>query len=86
MSCPESRVHAARHGVRPKRLKAELPTGRGTDAPVAAARFGVLPMPPTRGEVTDGRQPVPTIVCRGRAAARPHLFLRAARADLRGHA
>ena len=41
---------------------------------MAAARFGVLPMPPTRGEVTDGRQPVPTIVGRVRAAARPHLF------------
>ena len=40
---------------------------------MAAARFGVLPMPPTRGEVTDGQQPVPTIVGRVRAAARPHL-------------
>ena len=68
MSCPESRGHAARHGVRPKRLKAELPTGRGPDAPVAAARFGVLPMPPRRGEVTDGRQPVPTIVGRVRGS------------------
>ena len=28
---------------------------------------------PTRGEVTDRRQPVPTIVGRVRAAARPHL-------------
>ena len=59
--------------MRPSRLKAELPTGRGPDAPVAAARFGVMPMPPTRREVTDGRQPVPTIVGRVRAAARPHL-------------
>ncbi len=40
---------------------------------MAAARFGVLPMPTTRGEVTDGRQPVPTILGRVRAAARPHL-------------
>ncbi len=47
--------------------------GRGPDAPVAAARVGVLRMPPRRGEVTDGRQPVPTLVGRVRAAARPHL-------------
>ena len=39
---------------------------------MAMAPFGVLPMPPTRGEVTDGRQPVPTLVGRIRAAARPH--------------
>ncbi len=96
--------------MRPRRLNAELPTGRGPDAPVAAARFGVLPMPTTRGEVTDGRQPVPTIVGRvplrnlheSEVAAdlREHgllgeelqpdaealLGLRAARADLLGHA
>ena len=72
MSCPGSHVHAAPHGVRSRRLKAELPTGRGPDAPVAAARFGLLPMPPTRGEATDGRQPVPTLVGRVRAAALPH--------------
>ncbi len=47
--------------------------GRGPDAPVAAVRFGVPPLPSTRGEVTDGRQPVPTHVGRVRAAARPHL-------------
>ena len=40
---------------------------------MAAARFGLLPMPTTRGEVTDGRQPVPTVVGRVRAAALPHL-------------
>jgi len=40
---------------------------------VATAAFGS--MPPTRGEVTDGRQPVPTLVGRVRAAARPHLSL-----------
>ena len=74
MSCPGSRVHAAPHGVRSRRLEAELPTGRGPDAPVAAARFGLLPMPPTRGEATDGRQPVPTLVGRVRAAAWPQLF------------
>ena len=41
-----------------------------------AARFGVLPMPTTRGESTDGQQPVPTLVGRVRAAARPHLSTR----------
>ena len=46
---------------------------RGVVLRVAAAHFGALPMPPTRGEVTDGRQPVPTLVGRVRAAARPHL-------------
>ena len=53
--------------------------GRGPDASVAAARSGVLPMLPTpsrRGTVTDGRQPVPTLVGRVRAAARPHLSAR----------
>ena len=84
MSCPGSRVHAARQGVRSRRLKAELPTGRGLDAPVTAARFGVLPMPSTRGEVTDGRQPVPTLVGRVRAAARPHLSCGARSGDFHG--
>ena len=45
---------------------------RGVVLRVAAAHFGALPMPPTRGGVTDGRQPVPTLVGRVHAAARPH--------------
>jgi len=61
-----------------------LAAGRGPDAPVAAARFGVLPMPPTRGEVTDGRQPVPTLVGRVRAAARPHLSCGSRSCDFHG--
>ena len=51
---------------------------------MAAARFGVLLMPPKRGEVTDGRQPVPTLVGRVRAAARPHLSCGARSGDFHG--
>ena len=41
-------------------------------------------MPPTRGVVTDGRQPVPTIVGRVRAAARPHLSCVSRSGDFHG--
>ncbi len=73
LSCPGSRARAARQGVRSGRWKAELPTGAGPDASVSAARLAALPMSPTRREVTDRRQPVPTIAGRVRVAARPHL-------------